>query len=153
MGAYCSVSRNVQIGLANHPMDWLSTHTFQYSSSLFSGISEFDGVQRKRRHLHHPKTLIGADVWIGANAAIRSGVKIGHGAIIAAGAVVVKDVEPYEVVGGVSAKHIKYRFSPEIIEQLLEIKWWLLPLKKIQDVDFSDINKAIEEIKYLKKTN
>jgi hypothetical protein len=33
-------------------------------------------------------------------------------------------VPPYAVVAGVPAKIVKYRFSPEIIEQLLKIRWW-----------------------------
>ena len=52
------------------------------------------------------------------------GVSVGDGAVVAAGAVVVKDVEPYCIVGGVPAKAIKYRFSSEVIHQLLEIRWW-----------------------------
>lgn len=38
----------------------------------------------------------------------------------------VKDVPPYAVVGGVPAKVIRYRFSPEVIEHLLELEWWNL---------------------------
>jgi tetrahydrodipicolinate N-succinyltransferase len=53
-----------------------------------------------------------------------SGVKIGDGAIVAAGALVTKDVEPYSMVGGNPAKHLKYRFDDEDIQGLLEIKWW-----------------------------
>ena len=52
---------------------------------------------------------IGDDVWIGRGAVIMPGVKIGTGCIIGAGAVVVKDVDPYSVVGGVPAKLIKKR--------------------------------------------
>jgi len=55
------------------------------------------------------KTVIGSDVWIGANASIMSGVSIGNGAIIAAGAVVTQDVAPFSIVGGVPAKVIKMR--------------------------------------------
>lgn len=51
------------------------------------------------------------DVWIGANATILPGVKIGKGAIVGANAVVTKNVNPYSIVGGIPAKHIKYRFS------------------------------------------
>lgn len=54
---------------------------------------------------------IGDDVWIGARTTILPNVKIGKGAIVAAGAVVSKNVEPYSIVGGVPAKHIKYRFG------------------------------------------
>lgn len=52
---------------------------------------------------------IGNDVWIAQGATIIGGVTIGDGAVIAAKAVVTKDVEPYEVVGGNPARHIKYR--------------------------------------------
>ncbi len=55
--------------------------------------------------------MIGNDVWIGYGAIILSGVTIGNGAIIAAGAVVVKDVEPYTICGGVPAKKIRDRFD------------------------------------------
>ncbi len=44
--------------------------------------------------------------------------------MIGAGAVVVKDVPPYAIVGGVPAKIIRYRFTPEVIDKLLELKWW-----------------------------
>ncbi len=53
--------------------------------------------------------FIADDVWIGRRAMILPGVNIGEGAVIAAGAVVVKDVPPYAVVGGVPARVIKYR--------------------------------------------
>jgi acetyltransferase-like isoleucine patch superfamily enzyme len=71
-----------------------------------------------------PTTHIGNDVWIGARAVLRTGVRIGDGAIIAAGAVVVKDVEPFSIVGGVPAKHIRYRFSAEEMERVRKSEWW-----------------------------
>ena len=57
----------------------------------------------------YKQTLIEDDVWIGARCIILPGIHIGKGAIIAAGSVVVKDVEPFSVVGGNPAKLIKYR--------------------------------------------
>ena len=78
-------------------------------------------------------TLLGNDVWIGANATILSGVKIGDGAVIATGAVVNKDVAPYSVVGGVPAKHIKHRLMEDQVRGMLEIRWWDWPLDKIKD--------------------
>ncbi|OBT19343.1 hypothetical protein A9263_15185 [Vibrio cyclitrophicus] len=51
--------------------------------------------------------LVEEGVWIGAGAVITSGVTIGEGAVVAAGAVVIQDVSPYTLVGGVPAKEIK----------------------------------------------
>lgn len=76
--------------------------------------------------------VIGNDVWIGANVSILPGVHIGDGAVLAAGAVVNKDVEPYEIVGGVPAKHIKYRFDAEQRKILLSVKWWEWPHEEIE---------------------
>ncbi len=47
------------------------------------------------------------EVWIGAGAIITGGVTIGKGAVVAAGAVVVADVAPCTVVGGVPARLLK----------------------------------------------
>jgi aminocyclitol acetyltransferase len=79
------------------------------------------------------RITIGNDVYIGANAFINVSkvTRIGDGAIIGAGAVVIEDVPPYAVVAGVPAKIKRYRFSPEMIETLLRIKWWNWPADKI----------------------
>ena len=76
--------------------------------------------------------MIGNDVWIGYDAVIMGGVTIGDGAIIGTRAVVTKDVEPYSIVGGVPAKEIRKRFTPEIIKKLMEIQWWNWPIEKIR---------------------
>ena len=57
------------------------------------------------------------DVWIGHGAIILSKTRIGRGSIVAAGAVVVRNVAPYSIVGGVPAQLIKMRFTPEQIEE------------------------------------
>ncbi|MCK1294840.1 hypothetical protein IVB35_30065 [Bradyrhizobium sp. 30] len=58
-------------------------------------------------------TVLGMDVWIGMRALIIEGVRIGSGAVVGAGALVTRDVPPYAIVGGVPAKIIGHRFSPE----------------------------------------
>ena len=67
---------------------------------------------------------VGNDVWIASDVKLLPGIVIHDGAVIAAGAVVTKDVPPYAIVGGVPAKVIRYRFTKEQIESLLDIQWW-----------------------------
>ena len=76
-------------------------------------------------------TVIQNDVWIGYNSLIMPGIKIGNGSIIASNSVVIKDVEPYSIVGGNPAKLIRKRFDNEIIDLLESIKWWDWPIEKI----------------------
>lgn len=80
------------------------------------------------------------------------GITISDGAIIGAGAVVTKDVPPYAIVAGNPAKVIKYRFSEDIIEQLLKIQWWNWEEEKIRknitllkkEIIIEDFDKIIE---------
>lgn len=55
-------------------------------------------------------TVIEDDAWVGHGAIIMQGLRIGRGSIVAAGAVVVRDVPPYEIHGGVPARRISVRF-------------------------------------------
>lgn len=66
-------------------------------------------VPIKRQKKVYNKIKIEDNVWIGAGAFIKSGVTIGMGSIIGAGSVVLHDVEPYSIVGGVPAKVLKKR--------------------------------------------
>lgn len=76
---------------------------------------------------------VGHDVWIGANVFIKSGINIGNGAIVAAGAVVMKDVAPYAIVGGVPAKEIRKRYTDEDIAILEDIQWWNWPVEYLSE--------------------
>jgi Acetyltransferase (isoleucine patch superfamily) len=67
------------------------------------------------------EVVIDSNVWIGGNCSILKGVHIGTESIVAAGSVVTKDVEPYTIWGGVPAKKIKDRFSPETLKEHIAI--------------------------------
>lgn len=125
VGPFCSIGPQAIVGgLGRHPIDHLSTHPIFYSVDNKIGVSFVDKDLTYNVFHEFLPVVIGADVWIGARATVLDGIEVGHGAIIAAGAVVTKNVPPYAVVGGVPAKIIKFRFSNQIINELLRDKWW-----------------------------
>jgi acetyltransferase-like isoleucine patch superfamily enzyme len=132
VGNFCSIALYVTIYLGNgrgHDTSFVSTYPFGYiHNNIFTNVTNNSRNTRG-------DVIIGNDVWIGENVRIMSGVTIGDGAVIANNSHIVKNVEPYSIVGGNPAKHIKYRFTPEQIEKLLTIKWW--------DWDDEKINKFI----------
>ncbi len=139
MGRYCSIGPNVRIGGKGHPLDWLSTHAFQYRNKRIKYLPE---VSIPFRDPSAPP-VIGNDVWIGAGATILRGVRVGDGAIIAAGALVNRDVKPYEIVGGIPAKHIRYRFDEDTTNRLLQMQWWRYHPKLLFGLQFDNIDKAL----------
>ncbi len=130
IGKFCSIACGAKFifNCANHTLRSLSTYTFP----LF--FEEWDLPKSEVVSAWDNKgdIVIGNDVWIGYDAVIMAGVRIGDGAIVGTRAVVTKNVEPYSIVGGVPAKEIRKRFAPEVIQKLMEIKWWNWPIEKIQ---------------------
>ncbi len=120
IGKFCMIASGATFIMngANHLTDALSTYPF----AIFGG--DWAGAMEGRTYPQKGDLVIGNDVWIGYNATIMAGVTIGDGAIIATNATVVKDVPPYAVVGGNPARVIRYRFSEEVINELLELRWW-----------------------------
>lgn len=117
IGNFCSISYNCQIGMSEHPTNFISTSPYTFGKeNLFNEPISWEDFNKE--------VIIGNDVWIGSNAVVMQGVNIGDGAIVAAGAVVTKDVKAYSIVGGVPSKQIKMRFSEEKISYLQNIKWW-----------------------------
>lgn len=122
IGNFCSIGPEVVfIVSADHYVDRISTYPYKVKcgGEAYEGVSKGDIV-------------VSDDVWIGYGTIVLSGVHIGQGAVIAAGSVITKDVPPYAVVGGVPAKVIKYRFSPEVIEKLEKIDYSKLQVEDIQ---------------------
>ncbi len=126
IGKFCSFSQNITILLGGeHNSHWISTYPF----------NEFFKEKISRKIEGHPATkgniVIGNDVWVGYGSLILSGVNIGDGAVIGANSVVSKDIPPYAIAAGNPVKILKFRFSENIIEQLLRIKWWNWDMEKI----------------------
>jgi acetyltransferase-like isoleucine patch superfamily enzyme len=122
IGSFCSIAGEVMAGLGKHPSrGFVSTHP-AFFSPRNSGFPL--GFVDTKLFVEGVPISIGNDVWIGYRAMILDGVQVGDGAIVAAGAVVTKDVKAYSIVGGVPAKHIRFRFPEAEVEQLLRIRWW-----------------------------
>ncbi|GMO55790.1 MAG: CatB-related O-acetyltransferase [Termitinemataceae bacterium] len=117
IGKFCTIGGGVQIVLGyEHPIRFISTFAFNYSLPSFAGTEGCPGTKGDIN--------IGNDVWLASDCKILSGVSIGDGAVIGASALIAKDVPPYAIVGGNPQRIIRYRFAPQVIEKLLEIKWW-----------------------------
>ncbi|MBN9164341.1 MAG: type B chloramphenicol O-acetyltransferase [Myxococcales bacterium] len=129
IGSFCSIGTGVSFIMAGnqgHRLDWASTFPFFYMKEEPAFAEATDGYRGAG------DTVIGNDVWIGAEAMIMAGVRVGDGAVIASRAVVTKDVEPYAIVGGNPAKLIRKRFGDDDIAKLLEMAWWSWPTEKLE---------------------
>lgn len=127
IGNYTSIAEQVEIFLGgHHRSDWITTYPFPAMIEEAQHIRDY-AVSRG-------DVVIGSDVWLCTNSIILSGVTVGHGAVIAAGAVVSRDVAPYSIVAGNPARHIRWRFAPEICAALLEAAWWEWPEREVRDI-------------------
>lgn len=136
IGKFCAIACGAKFifNSANHTLSSLSTYPFP----IFFEEWDLDVGDITSAWDHKGDIVVGNDVWIGYEAVILSGVTIGDGAIIGTRAVVTKDVPPYTIVGGVPAKPIKKRFSEDVIQSLMEMRWWDWPEEKIS-VNISSI--------------
>tara|TARA_R110000851_G_scaffold233882_1_gene386380 strand:+ start:942 stop:1487 length:546 start_codon:yes stop_codon:yes gene_type:complete len=131
LGKYNSIGRDCNFFLhANHRADWVST-----SSQLWGPVTP--EIAQTHMDMGHPTCKgdinVGNDVWIGAMSTIMSGITIGDGAIVGAGSTATKDVPPFAIVAGNPGKIVKYRFTEEQIEKLLQISWWNWEENKIKE--------------------
>lgn len=109
MGNYCSISGFVTIGAMEHDYTDISTSTHLGDGGYSDHI-----------------TVIGNDVWIGAQTVVRQGVSIGDGAVIGANSFVNKDIPPYAIAFGTPAKVYKYRFNEQSINRIRASEFWHL---------------------------
>ncbi|MDQ7060706.1 MAG: CatB-related O-acetyltransferase [Sulfurimonas sp.] len=146
IGKFCSIANGCYIGLWEHNTD-VSTHSFylyEHSGDFVKGYKNYDK--------DNIETIIGNDVWIGANAVVMKGVTISDGVIIGASAVVTIDVPAYAIAVGNPARVIKYRYNDKDINWLLKLKWWNFSRKKLKKIidkngfnDFKAFKKQLKD--------
>lgn len=149
IGKFCQIASGVEFVMngANHQMNAVSTFPFYTLEGWDMQAPTTEDMPLKGN------TMIGNDVWIGQNAVILPGIKIGDGAIIGANSVVGRDVEPYTIVIGNPAKTLRKRFDDELIELLLQFKWWDKTINEINALipiltssDLMDVKAKIKQM-------
>ena len=146
IGKFCQIAAGVEFVMndANHQMNTVTTFPFYTLEGWEMNTPILSDMPFKGN------TIIGNDVWIGQNAVILPGVHIGDGAIIGANSIVGSDVEPYTIVVGNPSKELRKRFDKELIDMLLEFKWWDKSIEEINDLipilTCSDLSKVKEEL-------
>ncbi len=121
IGKFCAIAKGVEFIMngANHRMNSVTTYPF----NILGGGWEKTAPRIDELPLKGD-TVIGNDVWIGQNVTLLPGVHIGDGCIIGANSVVAKDIPPFSIAVGNPCEVKKKRFDDELIEYLLELKWW-----------------------------
>ncbi|AFZ53705.1 CatB-related O-acetyltransferase [Cyanobacterium aponinum AL20118] len=147
IGKFCAIASNVKFIMngANHPLNNFTTYPFAIFGNGWEDKMSVEATSKG-------DTIIGNDVWLGYNTTIMPGVKIGDGVIVATNSMVTKDIPAYHIVGGNPAQIIRKRFDDEIINFLLELKWWDWTLEKITKYipvlcsnNIQELKKIVEE--------
>jgi acetyltransferase-like isoleucine patch superfamily enzyme len=130
VGKYSSVATRSSflMGQGNHRPQSLSSFPFGHAP-CFDDSQWTQSFDYEKESTTYCK--LGNDVWIGVGTIVLPNVTIGDGAIVSAGSVVKEDVPAYSVVGGNPAQVISFRFKQELIQELVEMKWWDWPVEKI----------------------
>ena len=141
VGRYCSLAGGIEIPGPRHPLEAVTTSSMTYDPTFnIARLALSDGGGDRLSSLpslQKADPLIGHDVWIGAGASLMPGIVIGDGAVVSARSHVTRDVPPYAVVGGNPARVIRSRFPKEIIERLLEARWWRYSLSTLSRFDLT----------------
>lgn len=147
IGSFCSIAYGSYLNVSNenHSVKYPASIGLKYESRMQDDNYLQDFSFKYHKEDLNPLIIVGNDVWIGKDVSIQSGVKIGNGCVIGAKSMINRNCEPYGIYAGTPARLIRYRFSKEIIDQLMEIEWWNWSEKKMlrNEIFFNtDLTKA-----------
>jgi acetyltransferase-like isoleucine patch superfamily enzyme len=149
-GRYCSIGGGLRIAGNDHPTSSLSSSPTFYDPEK-SWVKAYDldigitGEAPVNRPAAKGVPIVGHDVWFGGDVMLNQSVRIGHGAVVAANSHVTKDVPDYAIVGGNPARLIRYRFPQEVIQELLDIRFWRFSKKDLLQFNLQNIEQFIKE--------
>lgn len=157
VGRYGEVGPGCLLGAISHPTRWLGVSGFQYRASSWGwhpsaddvvtvdpesgGRASFRGIRGEE------PAVIGNDVHLGANVVVLKGVHVGDGCVVAAGAVVTRDLPPFSVAAGLPARVLRRRLPDDVVDDLLELRWWRFSPNQLSGVPFDDPRAAADEIR------
>ena len=143
IGDYCAIANGINIITLNHDYNFPAVQGTLYKK-FFNNIHPGCKLDPPNKERTKGDVIIGNDVWIGKDVFITSGVTIGDGCCIGAKSIVTKDLPPYTICVGSPCKPIKKRYKEEVINFLLNIKWWNWnedKIKKNKNFFYTDLNK------------
>jgi acetyltransferase-like isoleucine patch superfamily enzyme len=155
MGRHSGIGYRCTIAAGMHNFSGVSINpdTIMARESNYNDFElEILGISREQtssKQMNNRPVIIGNDVYLGDGIIVMPGVTIGNGAVVAANAVVTKDVEPYTIVGGVTAKKIRDRFPDSIKQDLLDTRWWNLKLDILKTLPVDNVFNFIAAFKEL----
>lgn len=155
MGRHSGIGYRCTIAAGMHNFSGVSINpdTIMARESNYSDYElELLNIPRNRissKEMNSKPVIIGNDVYLGDGIIVMPGVTIGDGAVVAANAVVTKDVAPYTIVGGVTAKVIRDRFPDKVKEQLLATRWWNAKLEILKTLPVDNVFNFISAFKEL----
>lgn|GEM_PF-2516918 len=144
VGRYVSIAPGFSCGWDEHPLDRISTSMLTYVPNVHSWWPDSKNKNLPEFKDNLVQSFIDHDCWIGEGVFLKSGVRIGIGSIVGARSVVVKDVEPYSIVGGNPARVIRKRFSDNQAEKLLNSQWWEYDLREFPPNLFAQVDKFLD---------
>ena len=148
ISAFVHIGARSSVGGFEHPIDQLSTSSFFWGQNvevLGSNLNLKVNLANKKPSAL--QTVVGPDVWVGSNSVILSGVTLSTGCVVGAGSVVTRDTEPYGIYIGNPGRLHKFRFSENVVAELLDSRWWELPVEFLVSLDVSSIHESLGAVR------
>jgi hypothetical protein len=126
--------------------------TYSDGQEMAIFIEYWEKFRREPYEPTHTPLMIGNDVWIGTEVLLKDGIRIGDGAVIKERAVLTTDAPAYAIMAGNPAQVIAYRFPDNVIDSLLQLRWWDYRYQSFATVNGNDsIEQFIDKVSNLKQ--